>query len=84
MLNKVKWFFISNLNTSYNFIYDKNVVGKAPKFAESLTRDKFLDLLVNLYSLAQADYVVYVHLHPIYADMYMSWCKVKLRMMIEK
>ena len=58
MLNKVKWFFISNLNTSYNFIYDKNVVGKAPKFAESLTRDKFLDLLVNLYSLAQADYVV--------------------------
>jgi glycoprotein 6-alpha-L-fucosyltransferase len=34
------------------------VVKKAQGYTQSLTRDKFLELLVNLYSLSQADYVV--------------------------
>lgn len=58
-------FFAENLfnllNTfrkNFNFTYDKDNINSASKFAQEFNRETFLRLLVDIYTLSQADFVV--------------------------
>ena len=46
------------MNTSFRFVYDKARIEKASNYISSFDRDNFLNLLVDVYTLSEAEFFV--------------------------